>query len=111
MLLENLPGYEDRQDVCRYPIPAFKINSTTFQLPVTQGDVSIDAGEPFVLFISFHPSSSSFSLNFNGEALDDYSIVNKVPGISIVSATTSGDVVVNYFGFTSPGKHALSLLL
>jgi hypothetical protein len=43
------------------------------QLPTTQTDVSIDVGEPFVLFISFHPPSGSFSLNFNGESLVKFS--------------------------------------
>ena len=73
------------------------------QLSVTQLDVAIDVGEPFVLFISFHPSSASYSLNFNGEALDDYAIVNKVPGMSILNVTISGALTVNYIGFTKPG--------
>jgi hypothetical protein len=70
---------------------------------VTTADVSIDVGEPFVLFISFHPSSASYSLNFNGEALDDYAIINKVPGMSIINVTVSGALTVNYIGFTNPG--------
>jgi hypothetical protein len=39
--------------------------------------VSIDAGEPFVLRVSFDPSGFSFGLNFNDEDLDP--IVVKEP--------------------------------
>ena len=76
---------------------------------MTTADVSIDVGEPFVLFITFHPSSASFSLNFNGEALSDYTIVNKVPGMSILNITVSGALTVNYIGFTKPGMAPLFL--
>jgi hypothetical protein len=73
-------------------------------LAPTQKDVTIDLGEPFVLFITFHSTTCSFSLNFNGEALDDYAIVNKVPGMNIGSASVLGAFAVNYLGFTNPGK-------
>ena len=72
---------------------------TTFQT-----DVSIDVGEPFVLFVSFHPSSGSFGLNFNGEALDDYAVVNKPPGMAAVKVDVSGSMAVNFLGFTNPGR-------
>jgi hypothetical protein len=75
------------------------------QLPVTQSDVNIDVSEPLVLFVSYHPNSLSFSLNVNGEAVDDYAIVNKDPGMSIVRATVDGALSVNYFGFTKPGDN------
>jgi hypothetical protein len=73
------------------------------KMPVIQADVTIDLGEPFVLYITYKPKSGSFGLNFNGEVLDDYTIVNKVPGLNIVNATVSGAVTVNYVGFTKTG--------
>ena len=68
-----------------------------------QTDITIDLGEPFVLFVTFHPSSGSFSLTFNGEALDEYFVVNKVPGMAAVQANVSGSMSVNLLGFTNPG--------
>ena len=73
-------------------------------MPVIQADVTIDLGEPFVLYVSYKPNSATFGLNFNGEVLDDYTITNKVPGLNIINATVSGGLRVNLIGFTPPGS-------
>ncbi len=64
--MNTVPGLQYAQ---KLKSSVLKSAVSSVQLPTTQTDVSIDVGEPFVLFVSFHPPSGSFSLNFNGESL------------------------------------------
>ena len=68
-----------------------------------QREISIDLGEPFVLFIRFDPTGFSFGLNFNGEDLDPVEVKRKEFGVVFATVNVSGDLSVNYFGFTKSG--------
>ncbi len=70
---------------------------------MAQREVSIDLGGPFILFIGFDPVGFTFGLNFNGEELDPIVVGHKEVGVVFSGVNVSGDLSVNYFGFSKPG--------
>ena len=69
-----------------------------------QLDISIDLGEPFILFVGFNPTEFSFGFNFNGEDSDPLVIKNKPFGFGFSSVNVSVAMTINYVGFADPGK-------
>jgi hypothetical protein len=71
------------------------------QKPV-EAEITIDVGEPFVLFISFNLENFKFGFIFNNEELDKYEIP-RGDFVNLEKVTSEGDMTVNFVGFTNPG--------
>ena len=72
---------------------------TSFSLLIIKSDlsyetveteISIDLGEPFLLYVSYDPSKVKFEFIFNKEELEDNYNINSVSFIDILEVTIDG---------------------
>ena len=66
-----------------------------------EAEVTIDVGEPFVLFISFE--NFKFGFKFNNDELEKYEIPRN-DFVNLEEVISEGDMTVNFVGFTNPGN-------
>ena len=69
-----------------------------------EAEVTIDVGEPFVLFVSFE--NFKFGFKFNNDELEKYEIPRN-DFVNLEEVISEGDMTVNFVGFTNPGKYAI----
>ena len=79
-------------------------SNTTFLLQREKytGEISIDFGEPFTLFVSLDIKTVKFGFKFNGDVLEKYDV--PIPYPDIENMMVGGDMSVNYVGFSDPGN-------
>ena len=71
--------------------------------------MTIDVGEPFVVFISFDFEKFKFGFIFNNEELDKYEIP-RGDFVNLEKVTIEGDMTVNFVGFTNPGINSVNCI-
>lgn len=105
----NLPGLtiSDSNSVVVMSIridPNFSVMKvgSQFKTGVEEFEISLDVGEPFILFISHDWKKVEFAFNFNKEDLGKYTLPESF--VENYKIKVEGDMSVNYVGFTNPGK-------
>ena len=66
--------------------------------------MSVDLGEPFVVFVNLDAKKVKFSFKFNKEELDSYLV--PISYADIWDIHLSGDMELNFVGFADPGKYS-----
>ena len=69
---------------------------------VTEESVTLDLGDHFTLTIDYVPEEGVFKIQLRGELVAEYDVAQSGPELEFGSVTVTGDMEVNYAGFSLP---------